>query len=116
MKDILRTILLEWEERKLPRVIPRDYQPEEYLNSALNKVLVVTGFRRVGKTYLLFGLIKKLLQTYSKKEVVYINFEDERIPTKTEILSDLLPVIQEIWGQKPKYLFLDELQNSPFAK
>lgn len=113
MKDILRTVLLEWEERTLPGVLPRDYQLEEYLNSALNKALVVTGFRRVGKTYLLFGLIKKLLQTYSKKEVVYINFEDERIPAGTEVLSNLLPAIQEVWGQKPKYLFLDELQNIP---
>ena len=113
MNDILRTILLEWEERDLPRVIPRDYQPEKYLNSALNKTLVVTGFRRVGKTYLLFGLIKKLLQAHSKKEIVYVNFEDERIPTETKILSNLLPVIQEVWGQKPKYLFLDELQNIP---
>ncbi len=113
MKDILRTILLEWEERELPNVLPRDYQPESYLDSMLNKVLVVTGFRRVGKTYLLFGLIKKLLQTYSKKEVVYINFEDERIPAETEILSQLLPTVQEVWGQKPKYLFLDELQNIP---
>ena len=113
MKDILRTILLEWEERELPRVIPRDYHPEKYLDSTLNKTLVVTGFRRVGKTYLLFGLIKELLQTHSKQEVVCINFEDERIPTDTEFLSNLLPTIQEIWGQKPKYLFLDELQNIP---
>ena len=109
----MRTILLEWEERELPRVIPRDYHPEKYLDSTLNKTLVVTGFRRVGKTYLLFGLIKELLQTHSKQEVVCINFEDERIPTDTEFLSNLLPTIQEIWGQKPKYLFLDELQNIP---
>ena len=113
MKDVLRTLLLEWEERELPTVIPRDYQLEEYLGTALNKALVVTGFRRVGKTYLLFGLIKKLLKTHPKKEVVYINFEDERIPTETETLSNLLPVIQETWGQGPKYLFLDELQNIP---
>lgn len=95
----------------MPDVLPRDYQSEEYLDATPHKTLVITGFRRVGKTYLLFGLIKKLLQIYSKKEVVYINFEDERIPAETKILSDLLPTTQEIWGQKPKYLFLDELQN-----
>jgi len=80
MKDILRTLLLEWEERALPNVLPRNYQPEEYLDPTLNKALVVTGFRRVGKTYLLFDLIEKLLQSQSKKEVVYVNFEDERLP------------------------------------
>ncbi|KKQ35408.1 MAG: hypothetical protein US51_C0006G0005, partial [Microgenomates group bacterium GW2011_GWA2_37_6] len=47
-------------------------------------------------------------------EVVYINFEDERIinPT-TDILTDLIPEIQAVYGKKPKYLFLDELQLVP---
>ncbi|MBM4402010.1 MAG: ATP-binding protein, partial [Candidatus Cloacimonetes bacterium] len=40
-------------------------------------------------------------------------FEDERLPVQEETLSALLPAIQETWGQKPKYLFLDELQNMP---
>ena len=109
----MRTILLEWEERELPNVLPRDYQPEEYLDTVPHKTLVVTGFSRIGKTYLWLGLIKKLLLTYSKKETVYINFEDDRIPAQTQILSNLLPIIQETWGRKPKYLFLDELQNIP---
>lgn len=113
MKEILRTILYEWEQRELPYVIPRDYQLQQYLDLEVSKVLVVTGFRRVGKTYLLFDLIKQLLKSYSKKDVCYINFEDERIPIEAETLSNLLPVIQETWGQKPKYLFLDELQNMP---
>ncbi|MBM4402721.1 MAG: ATP-binding protein, partial [Candidatus Cloacimonetes bacterium] len=54
MKEILRTILYEWEQRELPRVIPRDYQLQQYLDLEINKVLVITGFRRVGKTYLSF--------------------------------------------------------------
>ncbi len=74
---------------------------------------MVTGFRRSGKTYLLFHHIKELLKRYSKKEIVYINFEDERISPDISFLSQLLPTIQAVYGDKPKYLFLDEVQNIP---
>ena len=44
---------------------------------------------------------------------MHINFEDERIPLKTEFLSALIPVMNEIFNKKIKYLFLDELHNIP---
>jgi len=79
-----------------------------------NSATVITGFRRVGKTYLLFQAIEKLLETRSRDEVIYVNFEDERIisPT-TGLLTDLIPEIQAVYGKKPKYLFADELQFIP---
>ncbi|MDD5371106.1 MAG: ATP-binding protein, partial [Anaerolineaceae bacterium] len=75
---------------------------------------VITGFRRVGKTYLLYEIIEKLLASHSRDEVVYINFEDERIlkPT-TDLLTDLIPEILAVYGKKPQFLFLDELQIIP---
>lgn len=54
-----------------------------------------------------------MLASYSKEQVVYINFEDERIPLQVATLTELLPTIQSVFGQKPTYLFLDELQNIP---
>lgn len=108
---MIRTILLEWQDRELPGVIERDAKLDGYLNT--QHVTVVKGFRRVGKTYLLFDLIKKLLLTHTKKEVLYINFEDERIPVKKEFLTALVPAIKQVLGQFPKYLFLDEVQIMP---
>ncbi|MCP5104174.1 MAG: ATP-binding protein, partial [bacterium] len=58
-------------------------------------------------------LIEKLLQTHTKKEVIYFNFEDERIPIKKEFLTSLLPAVKEFAGGAPVYLFLDELQVMP---
>lgn len=113
MKDILKTILAEWLEKKLPQTIKREIDLEQYDNLKIKKAVVITGFRRVGKTYLMFDYIKKLLGKYSKKDVVYINFEDERIEQSTEVLSLLLPTIISFYNQKPKYLFLDEIQNIP---
>jgi len=58
--------------------------------------------------------MEKLLETQTREEVVYINFEDERIITlTTDLLTDLIPEIQAVYGKKPKYLFLDELQIIP---
>jgi len=117
MNTILKTLLYEWKERKLPLVIERDTCLDTSLRAsgqAPNNATVITGFRRVGKTYLLYQAIKKLLKKYSREEVVYINLEDERIITPTtDLLTDLIPEIRAVYGKKPKYLFLDELQLIP---
>ncbi|MBI3955151.1 AAA family ATPase, partial [Candidatus Gottesmanbacteria bacterium] len=79
MNTVLRTLLYEWKERKLPTIIERDTLLDTSLQQGTNNATVITGFRRVGKTYLLYQTLEKLLKTYSRSEVVYINFEDERI-------------------------------------
>jgi predicted AAA+ superfamily ATPase len=114
MKEILKTLLYEWRARKLPSTIKRDVQLDTLPQKGGNNATVITGFRRVGKTYLLFSAIEKLLRSHSREEVVYINFEDERIMTPTvELLTNLIPEIEALYGHKPKFLFLDELQLIP---
>lgn len=114
MLSFWKTILSEWEHKTLPQIFPREKEVSVSGFGQLNKILVITGFRRTGKTYLLLSAVSKLLQTYSKKDIFYLNFEDERIPLTTKVLTDLLPAFQAHFGQKPKYLFLDEVQNVPF--
>jgi len=106
--------LTEWLDRPLPQIIARDQSLDLAVIPNVKKATVITGFRRTGKTYLLFSAIEKLLVSASRKDVVYLNFEDERIPQQTDFLSRLLPEIHAFYSQKPKYLFLDELQNIPF--
>ncbi len=113
MDRIIKTILAEWKGKNIPTVIPREINLQDYLNLKVNKIIVLNGFRRVGKTYILYGLAHELLNSNSREEVVHINFEDERIPLKTEFLSNLLPTVDELFNQKIKYLFLDELHNIP---
>ena len=121
MNTILRTLLYEWKDRKLPSIIGRDTHldtsPQQGLPAGRqgpNNATVITGFRRVGKTYMLYEAIEKLLGTHARSEVVYINFEDERIITPTtDLLTDLIPEVQAVYGKKPKYLFVDELQLIP---
>ena len=113
MNEIIKTILAEWKGKNIPEIIPRETNLLDYLNIEVNKIIVLNGFRRVGKTYILYGLANNILKSSSREEIIYINFEDERIPIKTEFLSSLLPTAQEIFNKKIKYLFLDELHNIP---
>ena len=113
MEQTLKTIIYEWKTRKLPQIIEREINLESYLTLKPRKIITVTGFRRVGKTYLIFQLIEKLLQKNSRENIFYINFEDERIPKKTEFLTNLLPTVKQVFKKLPKYLFLDEIQEMP---
>jgi len=113
MNAVLRTLLYEWQDRKLPSLIERDIQLD-VSPPGIHHATVITGFRRVGKTYLLYQTIQRLLQNHTREDVIYINFEDERIVSlTTDLLTDLIPEIQALYGKKPKYLFLDELQLIP---
>ncbi|MCJ7739895.1 ATP-binding protein, partial [Candidatus Microgenomates bacterium] len=64
-------------------------------------------------TYILYSLITGLLHNLSKSDLLYVNFEDERIPKQTAFLSNLLPAYVSFFGGNPKYIFLDELQVMP---
>lgn len=113
MKDIIRTILNEWKERKLPKTIGRETNLESYTKLQPPKITVITGFRRTGKTYMVFRLIKELVKDRTEEQVPYINFEDERIPLKTEFLTELLPVMKQTYKKQAEFLFLDEVHNIP---
>ena len=99
--DIYKTIFTDWQEFKIPKTLPREIRLETGKNKFVRKATVLTGFRRTGKTFILFDLINRLLEKIPKKEILFLNFEDERIPEKTEFLSDLIPAYQSFFGQKP---------------
>lgn len=113
MDETIKTILYSWMDRKFPEIIPREVNLGSYLDMKPRKVLAITGFRRVGKTYLLFQLLNEILKRNDKEQAVYINFDDERIPERTEFLTQLLPIIKQTFSKDPEYIFLDEIQNMP---
>lgn len=106
-KNILKTVIAD-NQAEVPKyeVIPRDFTFEEFGN------YVFVGIRRAGKSYLLYQRIQQLLaQGIGWDEMLYINFEDERLGGMTVgDLNLLLEVHLELYGKKP-ILFLDEIQN-----
>lgn len=108
-RDYLKQIIIDQREMYLNNsIVYRNYQLEENVNYCF------VGIRRTGKSYMMYRQIKKLMDNgIPMEQVVYVNFEDERL---LEIKADDLNVILEIGletagaGEKP-YLFLDEIQN-----
>ena len=106
-KNILKSVILD-NQSEVPKyqIIPRDFVFEDFGN------YVFVGIRRAGKTFLLYQRMQQLLaQGLQWDEMLYINFEDERLNAMTVAdLNLLLEVHLELYGKKP-VLFLDEIQN-----
>ncbi len=110
-KLAFRKVISEWLTGDLPYARKRD------LNIPLksDKIITIIGPRRSGKTYFLYFTINELLKTESKNNILYINFEDERlINIKISDLENIIPLFFELSNpdkNKDIYLFFDEIQN-----
>jgi predicted AAA+ superfamily ATPase len=63
-------------------------------------ITTVIGGRRTGKTTLLKQTINELIRDGTPKEnIVYINFEDERIPRESHVFQDLLQAQAELHSE-----------------
>jgi len=86
----------------MPQLIERELQVP--LNS--NLIISLIGPRRAGKTYYFFQLEKKL------KKPLYLNFEDSRLRNIAyNEIRDIIRLYMEEYGEAPKELLLDEVQN-----
>ncbi|MCR5124289.1 MAG: ATP-binding protein [Treponema sp.] len=87
-------------------IVPREYEFD------LNANYVVVGLRRAGKTTLLYKLVMDLIASgVDWNEIIYINFEDERLSEFTlSDFNDIIQVQSEL-SDKKGWFFLDEIQN-----
>lgn len=106
-KQILKQILRD-NQQEVERYV---VEPRELVLSDF-PCRVLVGARRSGKSYMLYHHIQQLLAAGHKwDEMLYLNFEDERLENfDTEDFNRLLECHQEMYGKRPM-LFLDEIQN-----
>lgn len=109
LRKVIKDILRENEGITIKDLKKRDFDIDMLFSKKTDKVITFTGFRRVGKTYLLFLIMERL----KKQDCIYFNFEDERLPESTEVLTQLLYAVEELYPTKPGYLFLDEIHVIP---
>jgi len=113
LKDVLQSIIIEFQQRELPALKRRD------LDIAIDVPMVVTliGARRSGKTYMLYDTILKIRAGgVSMENILFLNFEDERLTMKTSDLDLILQSFTELYPDKSLsecYFFFDEIQNVP---
>ena len=108
-RDTLKQIMVDQKDIYLNNpLISRCYHLEKNVNYCF------VGIRRTGKSYMMYQQIKALLDSgVSLSQIVYVNFEDERLLEITaDDLNTILEIGLEISGTENKpYLFLDEIQN-----
>ena len=106
-KKILKSIIVRQQEL----VCNMDFIERPLtIEPTVNYVLI--GLRRAGKTYMLYQTIRHLLnEGHKKEEILFVNFEDERInDIRKEELQDILDAYRELFDTQP-IVFLDEIQN-----
>ena len=112
--DNIKYVIRQSVERKLPQSVSREID----LPVGTGKVVGLAGVRRAGKTFLFFHAMRLLLEKgVSHEQMLYLNFEDDRLQPIVEGDLDLvLRSFRELYPnslQEKVYLFLDEVQSAP---
>jgi predicted AAA+ superfamily ATPase len=114
MLEAIERLYGDFQERELPELVERGHD----LNHIPGKALALIGMRRVGKTYLCYQRIKKLLNAGTPREnILYLNFEDDRLFDFS--LADCQTILDVFYRDRPEkkneacYFFFDEIQNIP---
>lgn len=105
-KDLIKLLISEYQSYVSGvELIPRDVE----LVDGLNYVFV--GLRHAGKSYLMFQRIAQLIeQGHKKEEILYFNFEDDRIDSlEVKDLDLIITCYEEMYDSRPIF-FLDEIQ------
>ncbi len=106
-REILRHLVIQQKNQieKGGDYLERSILPEVLDAFSDNRVLILTGIRRCGKSTLLKQIMQK------KTRYCYINFEDERLlDFRAEDFETLNEVLFEVYGV-PDIYFFDEIQN-----
>jgi uncharacterized protein len=106
-KNVIKQIIL-WQQDFVGKV--RLQGRKIFFDENANYVLV--GMRRAGKSYMLYQHIQELIaKGHCKEEILFVNFEDERISDITkEELHLIIECYRELFDYEP-IIFLDEIQN-----
>ena len=106
-KEMLRQIVIQQKSESLLEegMVRRDILDEVLKWFKDNRIIILTGLRRSGKS----TLLKQVMQ--EKKGWCYVNFDDERfIDFRAQDFESLNEVLIEVYGTPKIYLF-DEIQN-----
>ncbi len=111
MKELFKKIITDFQESSFKPTVPRDMQ----IPLESGKIISLVGVRRSGKTSILYQLIENLRTHISPANIVYVNFEDDRLfPLELPHLDDFMEAYYELYPhnrEQKVWLFLDEIQN-----
>ncbi|RLC03940.1 MAG: ATP-binding protein [Deltaproteobacteria bacterium] len=112
MIEILKSIILDFQEIKLETGVPRYLK----IGTVPSKATVCIGVRRSGKSTYLFQVIKRLLNdSVPRENILYLNFFDDRLHNlRQEGLGSITEAYYSLYPEKKNtetiYCFFDEIQ------
>jgi predicted AAA+ superfamily ATPase len=115
MIDMLKEIILDFQEIDLPTGVPRRVA----VSKVPGKATVCIGVRRSGKSTFMFQLMKKLQDSaVSRQNILYLNFFDDRLHSlQHDNLGVILEAYFSLYPEKKNaekvYCFFDEIQAVP---
>jgi hypothetical protein len=112
MIEILKSIILDFQEVKLETGVPRRLK----LRAVPGKATVCIGVRRSGKSTYLFQVIKRLMdEGVPRENILYLNFFDDRLHNLNRAgLGSITEAYYSLYPEKKNaetiYCFFDEIQ------
>ena len=103
-----------WRNEQYQNLFYRDIAHKLISRLEYKEIEVLQGIRRSGKSTIFKIVINHLMQTVDPKSILYINFDDpyfSELWSEPKKLYGLLELSEKINGQKPLYIFFDEIQN-----
>ncbi len=111
MKQLIKEIILENQHMKIPMMVDRKHE----IPLDLSVIVSLVGPRRSGKSWLLYRTMLQLEQRgVSRKYMLFVNFEDERLMLQKQDLDLIIQAYNELYPEiemEEVYLFFDQIQN-----
>lgn len=111
VKDLLKTIIIDNQQRVIPEIWKRTLT----IPANSGRIITLAGVRRSGKTFHLFNLMNQLKTNgVPNQQLLYFNFEDERLDLSSQELDLILQAYQELFPSQKLadcYFFFDEIQE-----
>ncbi len=112
LKETIKEIIVKNQNKDYTNIHKRDI----IIPLNTGKIISITGVRRCGKTHLLFLAIRELLNSgINKQQIIFINFEDERLNFSSDNLDLIIQSYRELFPDiklNDVYFFFDEIQNT----
>lgn len=92
-------------------IIKRDFYTLMHRYMERKEVLFFTGVRRSGKTTAMYDIIRTLLKTVNRENILYLSMDDDIFSFST--LDEIYKTYNELFPERKgkTYIFLDEIQN-----
>lgn len=120
-KELLKQLIAGFQASLPVDVCPRELS----LPIDSGKIITVPGVRRCGKSSLFLLVINQLIseQIATKEQILFLNFDDERLHLNADNLDEILQAYRELYPAIPLkevYMFFDEVQMAddwqPFVR